>query len=94
MNLIQFKGSMPLPGQVQNVAVQGEQLYVALGESGVAILDADTLKLQAAYDTVGQVQHILPLQAEMAVADGTGGLLMLQQIDYVFQTFMPVIARK
>ena len=90
LNMIQTQTFLPLPGQVQAVAFQQGQLFVSLGEAGLVVLDATELKLEAAYDTAGQVHQILPMADELLVADGAGGLLRLAQMDYHFQTFLPI----
>ena len=82
---------LSLPGQVQAVTVQADQLYVALGEAGVALLDTQGLTVRGYYDSAGSAGAILPSGAEMYVADQQGGLLQLQQSDFQHRLYLPLI---
>ncbi|MCB0011788.1 MAG: hypothetical protein KDE34_07800, partial [Anaerolineales bacterium] len=91
LNHIIVEDYLSLPGQVRGVAVQADQLYVALGEAGVAILETTEFKLQATFDSAGVADSILPSGAQLLVADQQGGLLQLEQSDFQYRVFLPLI---
>jgi hypothetical protein len=70
-------------GYVRHVLVSGELVYVAAGRQGVVVLRhvQDRLEPVGRYDTPGQARALARAGDNLFVADGPGGLVVLQVSD-------------
>jgi len=77
-------GTLPLPGTATDVCLDGNRALVALGSSGIAVVDvsrSDAPTVIAQVDTPGTARRVACDRSLLAVADGASGLAIVNITD-------------
>jgi hypothetical protein len=78
-----------------HVRADDRHLWVADGSAGVHAVEVDALgkaRIAASYDTPGTAQGVFPLDNEVAVADRTGGVMVLRLVPGPV-AYLPIVVR-
>ena len=78
---LEFPWQRTLPGEVMDVAVDGNFIYLAVNESGLQILHQDTKQIVGSYNTSGLSYGVAVSGRYVFVADWDNGLVILDVID-------------